>query len=332
MNDSTRSTAPHSLVASGKNLILLAGPTAVGKSEIALALAGQVGGEIVSVDSMQVYRGLDLGTAKPSPADRARVPHHLIDVVEVTEPFDAAQFARLARQAVTEIQSRGRVPILCGGTGLYFKAFLEGLGDAPPADEKLRAELEALPLPELLRELAERDPSAYEQMDRQNPRRVIRAIEVIRLTGKPFSQQRAKWNSGGTSSTSSQDSRDNVEVVPPVFWGFSRAPADLRARIDARVGKMFAQGLVEETRQLLERGLARNQTAMQAIGYRQVVEHLRGERTLPETIELVKIRTRQFAKRQMTWFRRQLSLEWIELKPADAPEAVAALVKARLKR
>jgi tRNA dimethylallyltransferase len=307
-----------------KNFILLAGPTAVGKSEIALALAGRVGGEIVSVDSMQVYRGLDLGTAKPSPADRARVPHHLIDVVEVTEPFDAAQFARLARQAVADIQSRGRVPILCGGTGLYFKAFLEGLGDAPPADEQLRAELEAAPLPELLRELAERDPSAYEQIDRQNPRRVIRAVEVIRLTGKPFSQQRAEWKS--ESRSQKPEAR---------FFGFSRSPVDLRARIDARVGKMFAQGLVEETRQLLERGLARNQTAMQAIGYRQVVEHLRGEpRTLsglPETIELVKIRTRQFAKRQMTWFRRQLSLEWIELKPEAAPEAVAALVKARLK-
>ena len=307
-----------------KNFILLAGPTAVGKSEIALALAGRVGGEIVSVDSMQVYRGLDLGTAKPSPADRARVPHHLIDVVEVTEPFDAAQFARLARQAVAEIQSRGRVPILCGGTGLYFKAFLEGLGDAPPADEKLRAELATTPLPELLRELAERDPSAYERIDRQNPRRVIRAIEVIRLTGKPFSQQRAEWKS-----------ESRIQNPEARFFGFSRAPADLRARIDTRVGKMFTQGLVEETRQLLERGLAQNQTAMQAIGYRQVVEQLRGEpRTLPglpETIELVKIRTRQFAKRQMTWFRRQLSLEWIELKPADAPEAVAALVKARLK-
>ena len=143
---------------------------------------------------MQVYRGLDIGTAKASPADRARVPHHLIDVVDVTEPFDAAQFVRLARRAVADIQSRGRLPILCGGTGLYFKAFLEGLGQAPPADAALRAVLEATPLPELLRELAERDPATYERIDRQNPRRVIRAIEVIRLTGKPFSAQRADWH------------------------------------------------------------------------------------------------------------------------------------------
>src|SRR3954471_17689724 len=124
----------------------LAGPTAVGKSEIALLLAEKIGGEIISVDSMQVYRGLDIGTAKPSAEERARVRHHLIDVVELTEPFDAAQFVRLANTAVTEIQSRGHVPIFCGGTGLYFKAFLEGLGEAPPANEKLRAELEARPL------------------------------------------------------------------------------------------------------------------------------------------------------------------------------------------
>src|SRR5208282_4272921 len=173
--------------------VFIAGPTAVGKSEIALRLAKQLGGEIISADSMQVYRGLDLGTAKPSPADRARVPHHLIDICDLTESFDAAQFARLAHRAVAEIQSRGHVPVLCGGTGLYFKAFLEGLGEAPSADAKIRAELEAVPLENLLAELRERDPAAYKKIDRQNPRRVIRAIEVIRLTGKPFSKQRARW-------------------------------------------------------------------------------------------------------------------------------------------
>src|SRR6185312_2112571 len=178
--------------------IFLAGPTAVGKSEIALLLAEKMGGDIISVDSMQVYRGLDIGTAKPSAAERTRVPHHLIDVVDLTEAFDAAQFVRRAVAAVAEIQSRGRVPIFCGGTGLYFKAFLEGLGDTPPADEKLRAELESAPLSELLAELAEKDPPTYEKIDRQNPRRVIRAIEVIRLTGKPFSAQRAAWLSSAT--------------------------------------------------------------------------------------------------------------------------------------
>jgi tRNA dimethylallyltransferase len=291
--------------------ILLAGPTAVGKSEVALLLAEKIGGEIISVDSMQVYRGLDIGTAKPSPAARARVPHHLIDVVDLSEPFDAAKFVELAREAVAKILSRGRVPILCGGTGLYFKAFLEGLGDAPPADAKLRAELEATSLAELLRELEQRDPPTFVKIDKQNPRRVIRAVEVIRLTGKKFSEQRAEWET------------QNSKLKTQNFFCFSRPSADLYARINARVDKMFAAGLVEETRQLLGHGLAQNQTAMQAIGYRQVAEHLRGERSLPETIELVKIKTRQFAKRQMTWFRKQANANWLELSPADATTAIA---------
>ena len=292
--------------------VFLAGPTAVGKSEIALLLAEKIGGEIISVDSMQVYRGLDIGTAKPSVAERARVQHHLIDVVELTESFDAAQFVRLANAAVADIQSRGGVPIFCGGTGLYFKAFLEGLGDAPPADETLRAELEAAPLEELMAELAEKDPATYEKIDRKNPRRVIRAVEVIRLTGKPSSEQRAEWKSTAELKSKAQDPKSKVMI------GFSRATEDLRARIDARADEMFARGLVEETRQLLERGLAQNKTAMQALGYRQVVEHLRGERSLPETIELVKIKTRQFAKRQRTWFRRHANARWVEIKNGDS--------------
>jgi tRNA dimethylallyltransferase len=286
--------------------ILIAGPTAVGKSEIALQLAEQIGGEIISADSMQVYRGLDIGTAKPSPADRARVPHHLIDVCDLTESFDAAQFIRLAKINVAEIQSRGKIPVFCGGTGLYFKAYLSGLGEAPPANPDLRAELDHTSFEALLRELRERDPAAYEKIDKQNPRRVIRAVEVIRLTGKKFSEQRAEWKSEVQSPK------------PKSFFACSRQPADLHARINARVDTMFARGLVDETRELLKRGLAENKTAMQAIGYRQVVEHLRGERSLAETIELVKIRTRQFAKRQLTWFRRQLDPEWIELQPDES--------------
>jgi len=312
--------------------ILLAGPTAVGKSAIALALAEAIGGELISVDSMQVYRGLDIGTAKPSPAERARVPHHLIDVVDVTEPFDAARFVSLAKQALVEIRSRGRVPILCGGTGLYFKAFLEGLGEAPASDSKLRAELETTPPSELLRELEQRDPPTFEKIDRQNPRRVIRAVEVIRLTGKPFSAQRARWGEAADEpkvASSRRDDRTAQRAVPTCI-GITRFAADLHSRIDARVDAMFARGLVDETRQLLERGLAQNQTARQAIGYRQVVEHLRGEHSLAKTIELVKIKTRQFAKRQMTWFRRQLKLEWIELKPGDSTPAIAELVKTKL--
>ena len=301
--------------------IFIAGPTAVGKSVIALMLAERIGGEIISVDSMQVYRGLDIGTAKASPAERARVPHHLIDVAELTEAFDAAKFVMLARVAVSEITARRRVPIFCGGTGLYFKAFLEGLGAAPPSNPALRAELATTPLAILLAELRQRDPATLETIDPKNPRRVIRAVEVIRLTGRPFSEQRATWDSGlGT--------RDSG-----LFFGLSRNSTDLHSRISLRVEEMFRRGLVEETRQLLNRGLAQNQNAMQAIGYRQVVEHLRGERPLDATIELVKSRTRQFAKRQLTWLRKHTKLEWMELSaasPVDVAERIAHRLESKL--
>jgi len=299
----------------GRALVFLAGPTAAGKSALALALAEEIGGEIISVDSMQVYRGLDLGTAKPSSAERARVRHHLIDICELTEPFDAAKFVRRAHAAVAEIQARKKIPIFCGGTGLYFQAYLEGLGEAPPADEKLRAKLEATPLASLLAELRARDPATFEKIDHQNPRRVIRAVEVIRLTGQPFSQQRASWDHA---------SRRTPHAAR--LFCLTRPPDDLRRRINARVDEMFARGLVPETRKLLPLGLAENKTARQAIGYRQVVEHLRGERGLAETIELVKIKTRQFAKRQLTWFRRHGNCAWLELPPGEtAAETLAKL-------
>ena len=295
--------------------VFLAGPTAVGKSALALALAESLGGEIISVDSMQVYRGLDLGTAKPSAAERARVPHHLLDVADLSAAFDAAQFVRLATAAVVEIQARGRIPIFCGGTGLYFKAWLEGLGEAPPSDARVRAELEVTPLAELLAELEQRDPLTYARIDRQNPRRVIRAVEVIRLTGKPFSAQRANWNPEVRSQKSE------------VIFCFSREPADLRARIETRVDTMFAAGLVDETRALLSLGLQQNRNAMQALGYRQVVAHLAGERGLAETIALVKTKTWQFARRQGTWFRSQLSVERVPLAAdADATSVARGLL------
>jgi tRNA dimethylallyltransferase len=284
-------------------LLALAGPTAVGKSGVAQRLAQQLNGEIISVDSMQVYRGLDIGTAKPSAQERQFIRHHLVDVVDITASFDAAQFVELAHQAVMEIRARGRIPILCGGTGLYFKAFFEGLGSAPSGSAALRTELGATPFSELLQELAECDPATYQRIDRQNPRRVIRALEVIRLTGKPYSLQRSDWSAPSSGC--------------PIF-GLLRDSADLQRRINARVDAMFAQGLIAETETLLKVGLAANPTALQALGYRQVVEHLRGLHSLPETIALVKTRTRQFAKRQMTWFRRQLPIRWIQVAPGDS--------------
>ncbi len=292
--------------------VFLAGPTAAGKSAVAMELAERLHGEIISVDSMQVYRGLDIGTAKPSSAEQKRIPHHLIDVAGLDESFDAARFVSLAATAVAAIRARGRVPIFCGGTGFYFKAYLEGLGEAPPSDPKIRTELQLTPLEALLAELEQRDPVTFQKVDRQNPRRVMRAIEVIRITGRPFSEQRADWQAGR-------------RAVPGHFIGLTRPAGELSERIRRRVDEMFARGLIGETESLLRCGLGENVTALQALGYRQVVEHLRGERPLAETIELVKIRTRQFAKRQLTWFRRQMKLDWITQEGQTS--AVAAQIR-----
>lgn len=302
--------------------LLLAGPTASGKSEVALLVAEQLRGEIVSVDSMQVYRGLDIGTAKASPADRGRIPHHLLNVAALTETFDAAQFVKLARQAVDEIQGRGGVPLLCGGTGLYFKAFLHGLGATPAINFSLRAELAAVPLEELLQELARKDPATYNIIDRQNPRRVIRALEVIRMSGRPYSEQRVTWPSGSAVEAHIESKSETA------IFGIARSQPDLRMRIDARVDEMFRRGLVEETRKLMSEGLEQNITAMQALGYRQVVQHLRGELGLPETIALVKVRTRRFAKRQMTWFSRQLPMVWLKAERDSPAVQIAESVQA----
>ncbi len=296
-------------------LILIGGQTASGKSEIAIGLARQLDAEIISVDSMQVYRGMDIGTAKPSKKERELIPHHLIDILDITESFNAAEFVRLANEKIAEIKSRNKNIIMCGGTGLYFKAFLEGIGNAPPQDKDLRAELESIPLEILLSELKEKDPQTYLKIDRNNPRRVIRAVEVSKLTGKPFSELRSEWN------------KNTAVNFPYVFVGLKRDSSDLRQRINERVDKMFKSGIVEETQKLLELGLEQNPTAMQAIGYKQVVEHLRGLRSLEETINLVKIRTWQYARRQLTWFKYQANMEWIKIDKNESEEPIAQILK-----
>ena len=354
--------------------VFLAGPTAVGKSAVALELAERLGGEIISVDSMQVYRGLDIGTAKPNPEEREKISHHLIDVVGFDEPFDAARFVAHARDAMEQIAARGRRPLFCGGTGMYFKAWFEGLGTSPTSDPELRRELESIPLSNLLDELAARDPVAFESIDRDNARRVVRAIEVIRLTGRPFSEQRTGWRSaeirGQKSEVSAQSTmhdglnpdgeaggaiasgssrREEAHLPnhseppdvgcyedgsprpsPPFVFCLRREREDLRTRIDARVDAMFSAGLVAETEALLARGLEQNRTAMQAIGYRQVVEHLHGELGLNETIQLIKTKTWQFARRQKTWFRNQLPVEWVDVSADATASGLADNLAAKL--
>lgn len=281
----------------------LAGPTAVGKSSVAVELAVRLGGEILTADSMQVYRGMDIGTAKPT-VEREVVPHHLIDLVDPTEGFDAARWLEAARRTHAEVQARGRVPVFCGGTGLYFRAWLEGLDPMPAADPELRRELESMPLTELLAELAQGDPEVYARLDRQNPRRVVRAVEILRL--------------GGAKPLRMAPVGPAEERVPEPILVLRRSPEDLRRRMEQRVDAMFSAGLVEETRGLLGRGLAGNRTAMQAIGYRQVAEYLGGERDLAATVALIKTRTWQYGRRQVTWFRQRPGVVWVDI-PAGEP-------------
>ena len=287
--------------------IYLTGATASGKSALAMHLAKRLGGEIISVDSMQVYCGLNIGTAKPSVEEQAEVPHHLIDVAQLSEAFDAAQFVRLAKSASESISSRGRIPIFCGGTGLYFRALMEGLGNSPPSDELLRDELSLLPFESLVAELKIKDPKAAKQIDLKNPRRVLRAVEVIRLTGRPYSEQRIGW--------------DKLKRAPENLFCINREVDVLNQRIHKRVDEMFSLGLIEETQILIKQGLRDNRNACQALGYRQVLDLLDGELSLESVVDKVKIKTRQFAKRQRSWFRNQMQcdlLDWPEDENVDS--------------
>ena len=279
-------------------VIYITGATASGKSALAMRLANTLGGEIISVDSMQVYCGLNIGTAKPSAQEQNEIQHHLIDVAQLSEAFDAAQFVSLAQQALKLIWKRGRVPIFCGGTGLYFRALIEGLGESPPSDESLRDELALMPIESLVAELRIKDPEAAKQVDLKNPRRVLRAIEVIRLTGRPYSEQRIGWN--------------NVDKAPQNLFCISREVDVLNQRIHKRVDEMFNQGLVEETQTLIKKGLRNNRNACQELGYRQVLDLLDGKLDLENVVQQVKTKTRQFAKRQRSWFRNQMKCKFLE--------------------
>ena len=279
-------------------VIYITGATASGKSALAMRLANTLGGEIISVDSMQVYCGLNIGTAKPSAQEQNEIQHHLIDVAQLSEAFDAAQFVSLAQQALKLIWKRGRVPIFCGGTGLYFRALIEGLGESPPGDESLRDELAQMPIESLVTELSIKDPEAAKQVDLKNSRRLLRAIEVIRLTGRPYSEQRIGW--------------DNVDKAPQNLFCISREVDVLNQRIHKRVDEMFNQGLVEETQTLIKKGLRNNRNACQALGYRQVLDLLDGKLDLENVVQQVKTKTRQFAKRQRSWFRNQMKCKFLE--------------------
>jgi tRNA dimethylallyltransferase len=292
--------------------VFLVGPTAVGKSAVALELAQLIEVEIVSADSMQVYRGMDIGTAKPTAAEQALVPHHLIDVCEVSEVFDAKQFIKMASQVIDNIHARGRKAMVVGGTGLYVRALRHGLFEGPSRNEKLRERLEKMSAAQLFEELERLDPATAKRIDRHNPRRLVRALEVFHETGQPISKLQKEWGREENSNT-------------VVLMGFmlNRDRKDLNARVERRIDQQIASGWLDEVRQLRKKGLEKNATALQAAGYRELVAHLRGELSLAEAVTLIKTRTRQLAKRQLTWFRREPQLDWVEMGSEELPSLTA---------
>ena len=300
-------------------LVAIVGATASGKSAAALDLARKTGGEIVSCDSMQVYRGMDIATAKPTLAEREEVPHHLIDVAEPETPYSVASYLADAEAAVREIAARGKLPIFCGGTGLYLDRFLYGgLPAETLADEELRASLLEQAQKNgndwLHARLAEIDPASAAAIHKNNVRRVARAIEIYRLTGTPKSE----WD----RQTKQGESRYDACVIL-----LDRPREELYRRIDARVEKMLADGLLEETEALDRRGVFRtNSTAAQAIGYKEILPWLHGECDLQTAVDALKIATRHYAKRQLTWFSAKSYV-----RPVPAENALSCLFEFLLK-
>jgi len=302
----------------------LVGPTASGKTEVGVLAAQALGAEVISLDSMAVYRGMDIGTAKPTAEQRSRVPFHLVDILAPSEEFSAGDYVRLALAAVAEIQSRGRRPLFVGGTPMYLKRLLEGVFRGPRADWEFRRALRGRARQEgteaLHGELARVDPEAARRIHANDLRRVERALEVHHLTGRPISELQRE-NRGALTG-------------PRRIAGLRRSREDLYERIDERVERMWADGLVEEVRRLVQaRGFSPlSRSASQALGYREVLRHLAGELSSEEAKELTQRHTRQFAKRQLTWFRSLPDIHWVDVGPDDPAADICARVLSALRR
>ncbi len=294
-------------------VVAVVGPTAAGKSDLSLDLAQRLGGEVVNTDAMQVYRGMDVGTAKLPPEERRGVPHHLLDLLDVTEPATVAQFQALARAVVDDCRSRGVVPVLVGGSALYTRAVVDRF-EFPGTDEDVRGRLEdelARVGPQVLHErLREVDPDAAAKVLPSNSRRVVRALEVVELTGRPFTASLPEQRYFHDRTV-----QVGVRIPRPV----------LDERIERRVRRMWDDGLVDEVRRLAARGLREGRTASRALGYQQVLAFLAGECTEQQAFEATVVRTRQFARRQDAWFRKDPRITWVEW---DDPERVDRAVEA----
>ena len=302
-----------------RRALYLTGPTAVGKTAVGVALARRLGAEVIALDSMTLYRGLDIGTAKPTAAERGGVPHHLIDVLDPWEAASVADYRAWASATVEEIETRGKRALFVGGTALYLKALLRGLFAGPSADPDLRRDLEAeadrLGDAALHARLAARDPATAARLHPNDRRRIVRALEVLALTGRPLSAWQVEHDRPAAG----------IEVV-----ALERPRGELRERIDRRVVQMFADGLVEEVRGLLAGPRPLGPVPAQGVGYREVIDLLAGRSTPAEALARVQARSRQFAKRQATWFRALAEVRPWPVLPGEGPEATAARLADRI--
>ena len=295
--------------------LALVGPTASGKTEAGLEVAEALGAEILSIDSMLVYRGMDVGTAKPTAEQRARISHHLLDLVEPSEPFSVAAFQAAAREAADEVRRRGPRPLLVGGSGLYFRAVVDDL-EFPGTESETRGSLEgeaaALGPERMHRRLAEMDPLAASKIDPANVRRTVRALEVAAITGSPFSSYAAAWESYPP---------ERVRVA-----GFALTPEELSRRVGARVQEMLAAGWLDEVEKLVAGGFGGWLTSSQAIGYAELARHLEHELSLEDAVQQTVKRTRNLARRQMAWFRRDPRIRWFDAGTEGASGVVKDVV------
>ncbi len=297
----------------------LTGATAVGKSQVGLALARRLGAEIISLDSMAIYRGMDIGTAKPTNDEQAQVPHHLIDIVDPDEEFSIERYLDAAHAAIAEIKGRGHEVLFVGGTPLYLKALLRGMSSGPPADwqmrEEIAAEVAEVGNAALYERLEQLDPLAASQIHPNDTRRLIRALEVFRTTGSPISHQQMHFEEGTPA--------ENCKV-----FVLRRPREEQHERINARVEQMFERGLVDEVKQLVAEGKQLGRTASQAVGYQEVIEYLSGG-DYDAMVAKIKTRTRRFAKRQGTWFRSLCECRFVDITGEVNAEAIASDIGTR---
>ena len=300
-------------------IIAIVGPTATGKTAAGVALARIIGGEIISADSVAVYRGMDIGAAKPDDEERKSARFHLIDIAEPGDSFNVARFKKLAESAIEEILERGCTPIVVGGTGLYVRALVQDYSlTETAADSSIRAELDERALregvPALHAELAQQDPAAAAKIHPNDRMRIVRALEVLIRTGVPISVQQA-------------EDAARRRPRPVKLFGLTAGRDELYRRIDTRTESMLARGLVEEVQGLLAKGVSPDWPPMRSLGYKEITAHLAGEMDLPAAVELIKRNTRRFAKRQLTWFRVEPGVEWIDIGEKTVTQVAEEIAK-----